>query len=317
MRSTTIGLDRIRTWALLGAMIGLFVLVGGLIGGASGMMLALLMGLALNFALFWWSDSLALRANGARPLAEGELPEVRSAVGHLARRAGIPEPRLYLIERDEPNAFATGRSPSHSAVAVTRGLLETLDRRQLEGVLAHELMHIRNRDTLVGTIAAAIGGSVSWLAQMAMFSAWMGGDQEEGGNPLALLGAVVLAPIAAMVIQLAVSRGREYMADASGAELTGDPEGLAQALERIDARAKGSGSFGRPADGARDADDARGAQPAMNPAFNHLYFTSGLAGARMAGLFSTHPAVADRVARLRASRMRGAAPVASRESIVS
>jgi heat shock protein HtpX len=310
MRSTTIGLDRIRTWALMGAMLGLFVLVGGLVGGPAGMTLALVMGLAINFALFWWSDTLALRANGARPLAEGEAPEVRSAIARLAERAGIPAPRVYIVDRDEPNAFATGRSPSHSAVAVTRGLLETLDRRQLEGVLAHELMHIRNRDTLVGTIAAAVGGAVSWLAQMAMFSAWMGGDEEEGGNPLALVGAMILAPIAAMIIQLAVSRGREFMADASGAALTGDPEGLAQALERIGERARGDDQRSR-VDG--DASDAGGAQRGMNPAFNHLYFTSGLAGARMAGLFSTHPAVADRVARLRADRGGRSAVVARQE----
>jgi heat shock protein HtpX len=267
------------------------------------------MGLAINVALFWWSDTLALRANGARPLGESELPEVRSAIARLAERAGIPAPRLYIVDRDELNAFATGRSPSHSAVAVTRGLLEALDRRQLEGVLAHELMHIRNRDTLVGTIAAAVGGAVSWLAQMAMFSAWMGGDEDEGGNPLALVGAVILAPIAAMIIQLAVSRGREYMADASGAALTGDPEGLAQALERI-AERPGGGDERSRVEG--DGSDAGGGQRAMNPAFNHLYFTSGLTGARMAGLFSTHPPVADRVARLRADR-RGRSAVVPRQ----
>lgn len=307
--STALNGNTIRTWALLGALLGLFVLVGGLLGGRGGMLVALVMGLGLNAAMFWFSDSLALRANGARPLADGELPEIREAVARLSALAGIPQPRLHVVDRDEPNAFATGRSPSHSAVAVTRGLVESLDRRQLEGVLAHELMHIRNRDTLVGTVAAGIGGAVSWLAQMAMFSMWMGDDEEGGANPIALLGAVVLAPIAAMIIQLAVSRGREYLADGTGAELTGDPEALAQALERIEARAQAM----RPAGHGR----AQADEPAMNPAFSHLYFAEHLSGARMAGLFSTHPPVAERVARLRARRVtrrasgRNPAPTAS------
>ena len=215
----------------------------------------------------------------------------------LAQRAGIPVPPIYIVDRPEPNAFATGRNPSHSAIAVTTGLLSIMDDRQLTGVLAHELSHIRNRDTLVGTIAATIGGAVSFLAQMAQFQLFFGGGRdEEGGSPVGAIAAMILAPIAALIVQLAVSRGREYGADASGAALTGDPESLAQALEKLDAAARQQpgmlGRFrGRPQP-----------QPAMNPAFAHLYIVNPLSGASVGSLFSTHPPIAQRVARLRSMR---------------
>ena len=298
MESTNPFINRVKTWSLMAVLVAMFVAIGGLLGGQTGMLIALVFALGLNFAAFWFSDTLALKANGARPVEPEDLPEVREMVGRLAARAGIPGPRLYLIDRPEPNAFATGRSPSHSAIAVTSGIVEMLDRRQLEAVLAHELMHVKNRDTLVGTVAAAFGGAISWLAQMAMFSMWFGGDEEGNGNPLALIGAIVLAPIAAMIVQLAVSRGREYMADSTGAALTGDPDGLAQALEKLDAYAQEHSMTARlRGRGRRDQTDT-----GANPAFNHLYITNHLSGERAGSLFSTHPPIAKRIARLRSMR---------------
>ena len=241
---------------------GLLVAIGGLLGGQTGMLIALVFALGLNFAAFWFSDTLALKANGARPVEPEELPEVREMVGRLAARAGIPGPRLYLMDRPEPNAFATGRSPSHSAIAVTSGIVEMLDRRQLEAVLAHELMHVKNRDTLVGTVAAAFSGAISWLAQMAMFSMLFGGDEEGNGNPLALIGAIVLAPIAAMIVQLAVSRGPRVHGGLDGRcahRRSGRP--FAAALERLAAgrRRTRGGKRGRsPAGGSARAGDERG-----------------------------------------------------------
>jgi heat shock protein HtpX len=296
--------NRLRTWGLMAALAALLVAVGGILGGTSGMVLAFGFALVLNGVVYWTSDSLALRANGARELGADELPELRATVARLAADAGIPTPRLYLVDRPEPNAFATGRSPSRAAVAVTTGLLALLDRRQLEGVLAHELMHVRNRDTLVGTIAATFGGAISFLAQMAMFSSLFGNGDDESANPLALLGAILLAPLAATIIQLAVSRGREHLADATGADLTGDPEGLAQALERLAAwqaehglAARFRRARGRPAD-----------EPAMNPGYAHLYLVNPLGGRDLGSLFSTHPPLEARIARLRSMRAGRAAP---------
>jgi heat shock protein HtpX len=293
--------NNLKTWTLMAALAGILVAVGGLLGGQAGMVMAFGLALLMNGLVYWKSDSLALRANGARELAPGELPEVRAIVGVLAERAGIPEPRLYLVERPEPNAFATGRDPQHAAVAVTTGLLEIMDTRQLAGVLAHELSHVKNRDTLVGTVAATIGGAVSFLAQMGQFQLLFGGGDEEGGNPVAALAAVILAPIAAMIIQLAVSRSREYLADTTGAALTGDPEGLAQALEQLGLQQQRAGAtrigrIGRPEP-----------QPQANPAFGHLWIVSPLSGSAMAGLFATHPSLEDRVRRLRSLALRRAA----------
>ncbi len=289
--------NTLKTWTLLAALGGILVAVGGLLGGRSGLVLALVFALLMNGFVYWTSDKLALKANGARPLAPGEQPRLTEIVTGLAQRAGIPVPPIYIVDRPEPNAFATGRNPSHSAIAVTTGLLSIMDDRQLTGVLAHELSHIRNRDTLVGTIAATIGGAVSFLAQMAQFQLFFGGGRdEEGGSPVGAIAAMILAPIAALIVQLAVSRGREYGADASGAALTGDPESLAQALEKLDAAARQQpgmlGRFrGRPQP-----------QPAMNPAFAHLYIVNPLSGASVGSLFSTHPPIAQRVARLRSMR---------------
>jgi heat shock protein HtpX len=292
-----------KTWTLMAALGGLLIAVGGLIGGQSGLVMAFLFAIALNGFVYWKSDSIALRANGARELAPGEQPRLVSIVGLLADRAAIPMPRVYLVDRPEPNAFATGRDPKHAAIAVTTGLLEAMDERQLIGVLAHELSHVKNRDTLIGTIAATIGGTISFLAQMGQFQLIFGGGDDDNGNPLLVLLGVILAPIAAMVIQLAVSRGREYLADSTGASLTGDPEGLAQALETLQA-AQQQGLLARMRGGL-----PRRRQPASqgNPAFSHLWIVNPLSGGDVARLFSTHPPLDERIARLRAMRLRRAA----------
>ena len=298
--------NTLKTWTLMAALGGLLIAVGGLIGGQTGLVMAFVFAIALNGFVYWKSDSLALRANGARELAPDEHPRLQSIVSLLADRAGIPMPRVYLVDRPEPNAFATGRSPSHAAIAVTTGLLELLDERQLIGVLAHELSHVRNRDTLVGTIAATIGGAISFLAQMGQFQLLFGGGDDEGGNPLMALAAVILAPIAAMIIQLAVSRSREYLADSTGATLTGDPEGLAQALEQLAAAQGRQGLMARMR-GLGGAPRGRTSAPQPNPAFSHLWIVNPLSGAGAAKLFSTHPPLEARIARLRSMRLRRAA----------
>jgi heat shock protein HtpX len=285
-----------RTWTLLAALAALLIFAGGLLAGQQGMIIALLFAVAMNGFVYWKSDTLALKANGARELREGEAPRLRSTVQDLAQRAGIPAPRVYIVDRPEPNAFATGRNPQHAAVAVTTGLLQAMDERQVRGVLAHELSHVKNRDTLVGTIAATIGGAISFLAQMAQFQLLFGGRRDGGAAQLiGAIAAIILAPMAAMIIQFAVSRGREYMADSTGARLTGDPEGLAQALERLGAANRhGIGGPGR----------RREAQSQMNPAFAHLYIVNPLSGGNVRKLFSTHPPIEERVNRLRSLRYR-------------
>jgi heat shock protein HtpX len=287
--------SQLKTVVLLGALGGLLVAVGGILGGQAGLLIALVLAVVLNVGVYWFSDRLALKANGARPLKPGEAPELERMVRDLSGRAGIPMPSLHIIERPEPNAFATGRGPGHAAVAVTTGILDIMDERQLRGVLAHEISHVTNRDMLVGTVAATIGAAVSYLGNMALWSSFFGGNDEDSvPAPVLLLGAI-LAPIAATIIQLAVSRDREYGADRSGANLTHDPEGLASALERLDAvsqqmRAQRGGMFGR-----------RRQQEPVPAAMAHLYTVSPLGGS--AGtLFSTHPPIAERVRRLRSFR---------------
>jgi heat shock protein HtpX len=303
MNGPSVAANRLRTWVLMALLAALLVAIGGLVGGTSGMVTAFAFALLMNGLVYWKSDSLALRANGAREVGPDELPELRTMIARLAEEAGIPTPRVYVIDRPEPNAFATGRDPRHAAVAVTTGILQMLGRRQLEGVLAHELMHVRNRDTLVGTIAATFGGAISFLAQMAMFSSLFGGD-DENANPLALLGAIILAPLAATIIQLAVSRGREHFADATGARLTGDPEGLAQALERLQAWQAEHNLVAR----VRGGRGRRTRETGMNPGYAHLYIVKPLSGGNLGSLFSTHPPLEQRISRLRAMRPGAARP---------
>jgi heat shock protein HtpX len=298
--------NTIKTWTLMAALGGILMAVGGLIGGQSGIVMAFLFALALNGFVYWKSDSLALRANGARELGPDEQPRLRSIIALLADRAAIPMPRVYIVERPEPNAFATGRDPKHSAIAVTTGLLHLMDERQLIGVLAHELSHVKNRDTLIGTIAATFGGAISFLAQMGQFQLIFGGGDDDNGNPMLALVAIILAPIAALVIQLAVSRGREYQADSTGATLTGDPEGLAQALETLQvAQRQQAGLLTRMRGGVGRRQTRP--LPQANPAFGHLWIVNPLAGSDVAKLFSTHPPLEERITRLRAMRLRRAA----------
>jgi heat shock protein HtpX len=272
---------RIRTWILLAGLSALLVGVGALVGGASGILLFLLLAVAMNLAMYWWSDRLALKMSRARPLDDGELPTVREDVRALCELAGLPEPRLYVIPSEQPNAFATGRSPQRAAVAVTEGLVQSLPRDEVRGVLAHELAHVRNRDVLVATIAAMIGAAISAVAHFLQFSWLFGGEDDE--SPLGFVGtlaAIILAPLAAMVLQLAVSRQREYLADETAAGWLGEGRPLASALASLERGIKAT-------------------PMAVNPATASLYIASPLSGAGMASLFSTHPPIQARIERLR------------------
>ncbi|MEX0696922.1 MAG: zinc metalloprotease HtpX [Dongiaceae bacterium] len=275
-----------RTALLLAALTGLFLAVGYLLGGAGGMFFAFLLALAMNAFAYWNSDKVVLRIHGAREVDAAASPELHGLVRELAGRAGLPDPRVYLIESDQPNAFATGRNPANAAVAATTGLLERLSREEIAGVIAHELAHVRNRDTLIMTVTATIAGAVGMLANFALF---FGGNRN---NPLGIVGVLlvaILAPVAAMLVQVAISRSREFEADRGGAEICGRPLWLAAALEKIEAA-------------ARRIDNHRAE---ANPATAHLFIINPLHAHRVDGLFSTHPSTAERVRRLRA--MAGAA----------
>src|SRR5918996_4497332 len=226
------GINRLKTWILIAALGGLFVLVGGWIGGTGGATIALILALIFNFSMYWFSDRIAIATTRSKPVTEQEMPDFYRVVRELANEQKMPMPRLYVSDMAQPNAFATGRNPEHAAVAVTRGILQILDERELRGVLAHELSHVANRDILVSSVAAAIGMSITFLARFALF---FGGDDND--NPLGAVGALaslILAPLAAMLIQMAVSRSREYQADESGAYLSHDPEALASALQKLE-----------------------------------------------------------------------------------
>jgi heat shock protein HtpX len=284
------GRNYLKTAALMGLLVALLAIGGQMAGGTGGMLLFGGIGLVINFVSYWFSDRIALMAHRAREVTRADAPQLFESVEKLTRRAGMPMPRVYVIPTMTPNAFATGRNPAHAAVAVTEGILRILDRRQLEGVLAHELAHVRNRDILIATIAAAVAGLVSALGHAIQWGAILGSGRSsdgERGNPFAALAWALLAPIVAMIVQLAVSRSREYGADASGAELTGDPDALADALEALE-----RGNEAIPYDHA-------------GPATAHFFIVSPLragTGASFLRLFSTHPPVEERVRRLRAMR---------------
>jgi heat shock protein HtpX len=280
--------NQIRTTLLLALLTVLIVLIGRWLGGAEGMTMALVMAAAMNFASYWFSDKIVLRMYNAQPVGPQDSPELYGMVESLCRRAGLPMPKVYVIPQDAPNAFATGRNPEHAAVAVTEGLLKLMNRDEIMGVLAHELAHVRNRDILIGSIAATMAGAIMMLANMARFSAMFGGgrNREEGGGGGGALGMIVLsvvAPLGAMLIQMAISRSREYLADSTGAAFAGTPEGLAGALQKL-------GAYSRqlPMD--------------ASPSTAHMFIVNPLSGSTLMSLFSTHPPLEERIARLRGLR---------------
>ncbi|MFM8798591.1 MAG: zinc metalloprotease HtpX [Fluviibacter sp.] len=272
-----------KTTVLFAAILALFMMIGGLIGGREGMMMALLLGGGMNFFAYWFSDKMVLRMYNAHPVDETSSPYLYNMVRDLAVRAELPMPRVYLIDEAQPNAFATGRNPDNAAVAATTGIVSLLSERELRGVMAHELAHVKHRDILTSTIAATLAGAISALANFAMF---FGGRDEEGrpANAVVSIIVAIIAPIAAMLIQMAISRAREFEADRGGAEISGDPLALASALAKIDAYARGI-----PFPTA-EAHPATAQMMIMNP----------LAGGGIDTLFSTHPKTAERIARLEA-----------------
>ncbi len=273
-------MNTFRTGLLIAAMTALFLAVGYLLAGPNGALIAFVLALAMNGFAYWNSDKMVLRMHNARPITQASAPDLYGLVAQLARRAELPMPKVYLIETDQPNAFATGRNPQNSAVAVTRGLLRSCDSEELAGVIAHELAHIKHRDTLIMTITATFAGAIGFLSQFALF---FGRDSR---NPLGLIGTLalmILAPLAAMLVQMAISRTREYIADRGGAEICGHPLWLARALQKIEQLAQRTIN----------------PQAERNPASAHLFIINPLRMGGVDNLFRTHPATADRVRRLR------------------
>jgi heat shock protein HtpX len=281
----------VKTFMLMAAITALFIVIGGMIGGRNGMMFALVMALGMNFFSYWFSDKMVLRMYNAQEVDAGSAPQFYGMVQELSQRAGLPMPRVYLINEDAPNAFATGRNPEHAAVAATTGILRVLSERELRGVMAHELAHVRHRDILTSTIAATMAGAISALANMAMF---FGGRDENGNrsNPIASIAVAILAPLAASLIQMAISRAREFEADRGGAEISGDPQALASALDKIHRYAQGI-----PFQTAEE-----------HPATAQMMIMNPLSGGGIANLFSTHPATEERIARLMQMAQTGTYP---------
>jgi heat shock protein HtpX len=281
-------MNTVKIFLFMAALTALFMVGGQVMAGQQGMVIALLIAAGLNFFAYWNSDKMALAMNKARQVSEAEAPELYRTVAQLAGRAGLPMPKVYVVHNPTPNAFATGRNPEHAAVAVTTGLLEILSREELEGVLAHELGHIRNRDILISSIAAVMAGAISYLATMAQWAMIFGGGRGrdgEGGNPLAALAMMIVAPIAAALIQMAISRSREYLADQAGAEISGHPQSLAGALQKLTTYNKQM-------------------PMQVNPASAQMYIVNPLTGGQLANLFSTHPPIEERIRRLMAMRNR-------------
>jgi heat shock protein HtpX len=277
----------VKTGVLLAALTVLLVLIGGALGGQNGMLMAFVLAMVMNFGSYWFSDKIVLAMYRAQPVDERSAPDLYRIVRNLATRASMPMPRVFIIPGDAPNAFATGRNPQHAAIAVTEGIMRIMSEEELEGVLAHELSHVQNRDTLIMAIAATLAGAITYMAHMAQWAMIFGGgrrDSEEGEGGGGLIGGlvmIVLAPIAATLIQLAVSRSREFQADATGARIAGQPWGLAKALEKLEMASKV-------------------APMAATPATAHLFIVNPLTGGGWTTLFATHPPIAERVARLRA-----------------
>lgn len=275
-------MNQIKTVVLLGLLSALLIVISSLVFGKGGALIGLVLAAVMNFGSWYFSDKIALAAYGAQSVSPSEAPQLYNMVETLAQRANLPMPGVYIIPTDSANAFATGRDPQHAAVAVTEGIMNILSDDELEGVIAHELSHIKNRDTLTQAVAATIAGAISWLAQMASYSMWFTGgsrDNREGSNPFALLLTIILAPVAASIIQLAISRTREFSADASAAKLTRNPRALARALQRLDSNARQM-----PMEG--------------NPAFSPLLIMNVSAGDWLRNLFSTHPPTEARIQNL-------------------
>jgi len=278
--------NTLKTTFLLAVLTILFVLVGKAIGGQSGMVIAFGLAIVMNVGSYWFSDKIVLRMYRAREVTEAEAPQLHGTVRRLATAAGVPMPKVCIIPEESPNAFATGRNPAHAAVAVTEGIVRILSPEELEGVLAHEMAHVKNRDILIGTVAATLAGAIMMMAHMARFAAIFGGgsrDDREGGGGLELLVMAILAPLGAMLVQMAVSRSREYLADETGARFCGRPEALARALEKI-------------------AGWSRQVPMHASPATAHMFILSPLSGGGLMSLFSTHPPVEKRIERLLALR---------------
>ncbi|MDQ5985544.1 MAG: Protease HtpX [Syntrophus sp. SKADARSKE-3] len=281
-------MNSIKSVMLLGILTGLLMFIGGIFGGRGGVYIAFLFAMVMNFGAYWFSDKIVLRMYNAQEVTENQAPEIYALVRSLTMRASMPMPKVYIIPEDTPNAFATGRNENHAVVAVTEGILRILSREELEGVLAHELTHIKNNDMLIGSIAATLAGAIVMLANMAQWAAIFGGfgrsdDDEGGGGIIGMILMAILAPIAATLIQMAISRSREYMADEGGAKISGKPYGLAGALEKLSRASQIS-----PMD--------------ASPSTAHLFIVNPLTGKAFMNLFSTHPPIEERIARLRSMR---------------
>ena len=279
-------MNMLKTMLLMVFLTVMLIAIGGALGGRTGMTFALIMAFGMNFITYWFSDKIVLRMYSARQVTESEAPELYSIVRRLAQKAGLPMPKVYMVDEDQPNAFATGRNPEHAAVAATTGILRILSREELEGVLAHELAHVKHRDILISTVAATIAGAISYLAQMAQWAMIFGGRRDdEDSNPIAAIVMMIVAPIAAMLIQMAISRSREYSADEGGAEISGNPLSLANALKKLQMASQ---------------------QIPMNanPATAHMFIVNPLSGGALMKLFSTHPPMEERIARLEAMTSR-------------
>jgi heat shock protein HtpX len=281
-------MNTLKTFIFMAGLTALMLVIGNALGGQTGMFIAFAIAMAMNFVSYWFSDKIVLRMYNAQEVSESAAPELYSMVRNLATRARLPMPKVYIIPGDQPNAFATGRDPEHAAVAVTDGIRRLLSRDELAGVIGHELAHIKNRDILIGTVAATIAGAISMIANIAQWSMIFGGgrsDDEEGGqNPIAMLAMIIVAPIAAMLIQMAISRSREYIADEDGARIAGNPHYLSGALRKLH-------------------NAAQQIPLAANPATAHMFIVSPLSGGGIVSLFSTHPPMEKRVARLESLRL--------------
>lgn len=282
-------MNRTRTFMLMAAITAIFMVAGSLLAGQGGMMTALLIAAGANFFAYWFSGSMMLKLHGAKEVTSGAVHDITR---ELTGRAGMPMPKTYVMATSQPNAFATGRSPEHGAVAVTEGLMQRLDPRELRGVIAHELAHIKNRDTLTMTVTATLAGALSYLAQFAMFT---GGNRERPQNPIAMIAVMILAPLAASMVQMAISRTREYSADRIGAEISGDPLALASALQKIENAARGIDNIAAE----------------NNPATAHMFIINPLHAHAVDGLFSTHPRTQNRIAALVAYANETGAPEAT------